>query len=207
MYSTTQYDHLVKLLVIGDSGVGKSCLLLRYSDDQFSGSYISTIGIDFKIKTALLMGRKVKLQIWDTAGQERFRNITSAYYRGSMGILLVYDVSDEKTFRNVSNWMRQIELKASPDVNITLVGNKCDVGDDERAVSFEQGQALAAESGQRVRFFETSARSNLNVTEAFEGLATDVILRLQSQDQAAIAGVPTLKLGKEEPKSKLADCC
>ncbi|CAM9738752.1 unnamed protein product, partial [Scytosiphon promiscuus] len=77
-------------------------------------------------------GKRAKLQIWDTAGQERFRNITSAYYRGSMGILLVYDVADLKSFRNVSNWMRQIELNASPDVNITLVGNKCDVGDDER---------------------------------------------------------------------------
>ncbi|CAM9730790.1 unnamed protein product [Ectocarpus sp. 6 AP-2014] len=206
MHSTAGYDHLVKLLIIGDSGVGKSCLLLRYSDDQFSGSYISTIGIDFKIKTVFLMGKKAKLQIWDTAGQERFRNITSAYYRGSMGIMLVYDVTDMKSFRNVGNWMRQIELNAAPDVNVTLVGNKSDVAEAERVVSFEQGQRLAAEHGDHVRFFETSARSNVNVTEAFEGLATDVITRLQTQDEASLAGVGPLKLGQEESTEK-SDCC
>ncbi|CAB1116781.1 unnamed protein product [Ectocarpus sp. CCAP 1310/34] len=206
MHSTTGYDHLVKLLIIGDSGVGKSCLLLRYSDDQFSGSYISTIGIDFKIKTVFLMGKKAKLQIWDTAGQERFRNITSAYYRGSMGIMLVYDVTDLKSFKNVGNWMRQIELNAAPDVNVTLVGNKSDVAEEERVVSLEQGQRLAAEHGDHVRFFETSARSNVNVTEAFEGLATDVITRLQAQDEASLARVAPLKLGQEEPTKK-SDCC
>ncbi|CAM9688331.1 unnamed protein product [Ectocarpus sp. 4 AP-2014] len=206
MHSTTGYDHLVKLLIIGDSGVGKSCLLLRYSDDQFSGSYISTIGIDFKIKTVFLMGKKAKLQIWDTAGQERFRNITSAYYRGSMGIMLVYDVTDVKSFKNVGNWMRQIELNAAPDVNVTLVGNKSDMAEEERMVSFEQGQRLAAEHGDHVRFFETSARSNVNVTEAFEGLATDVITRLQTQDEASLARVAPLKLGQEE-STKKSDCC
>ncbi|CAN0157529.1 unnamed protein product [Ectocarpus sp. 12 AP-2014] len=152
------------------------------------------------------MGKKAKLQIWDTAGQERFRNITSAYYRGSMGIMLVYDVTDVKSFKNVGNWMRQIELNAAPDVNVTLVGNKSDVAEEERVVSFEQGQRLAAEHGDHVRFFETSARSNVNVTEAFEGLATDVITRLQTQDEASLARVAPLKLGQEE-STKKSDCC
>jgi len=92
------YDYLIKLLMIGDSGVGKSCLLLRFSDDSFTTSFITTIGIDFKIKTVEIEGKRVKLQIWDTAGQERFRTITTAYYRGAMGILLVYDITDEQSF-------------------------------------------------------------------------------------------------------------
>ncbi|CAM0905613.1 unnamed protein product [Alopecurus aequalis] len=121
------YDHLIKLLLIGDSGVGKSCLLLRFSDDTFTTSFITTIGIDFKVRTVELDGRRVKLQIWDTAGQERFRTITTAYYRGAMGILLVYDVTDESSFNNIRNWIRNIEQHASDNVNKILVGNKVDM--------------------------------------------------------------------------------
>ena len=115
-----------------DVGVGKSCLLLRYSDDSFTSSFITTIGIDFKIKSILVDDSKVKLQIWDTAGQERFRTITTAYYRGAMGILLIYDVSDENSFVNVRNWMRQIDQNAAENVNRVLIGNKADV-DSENA--------------------------------------------------------------------------
>lgn len=114
------------------SGVGKSCLLLRYSDDSFTSSFITTIGIDFKIKSIAIGESKVKLQIWDTAGQERFRTITTAYYRGAMGILLVYDVSDESSFANVRNWMRQIEQNAAENVNRILIGNKADIDPSER---------------------------------------------------------------------------
>lgn len=118
------------------SGVGKSCLLLRYSDDSFTSSFITTIGIDFKIKSIAIDDAKVKLQIWDTAGQERFRTITTAYYRGAMGILLVYDVADENSFNNVRNWMRQIEQNAAENVNRVLIGNKCDVDDNDRVGVF-----------------------------------------------------------------------
>lgn len=114
------------------AGVGKSCLLLRYSDDSFTSSFITTIGIDFKIKSIMCGDSKVKLQIWDTAGQERFRTITTAYYRGAMGILLVYDVSDEQSFTNVRNWMRQIDQNAAENVTRILIGNKCDVDPSER---------------------------------------------------------------------------
>jgi Ras-related protein Rab-8A len=102
MSSNRNYDFLIKLLLIGDSGVGKSCCLLRFSEDSFTPSFITTIGIDFKIRTIELDGKRVKLQIWDTAGQERFRTITTAYYRGAMGILLVYDVTDERSFNSTS---------------------------------------------------------------------------------------------------------
>merc|ERR1719250_371004 len=117
------YDYLIKLLMIGDSGVGKSCILLRFSDDSFTQSFITTIGIDFKIKTIDLDGKRIKLQIWDTAGQERFRTITTAYYRGAMGILLVYDITDETSFMNINNWMKNIEQHASETVNKILIGN------------------------------------------------------------------------------------
>ena len=115
-------------------GVGKSCLLMRYSDDSFTSSFITTIGIDFKVKTITIDGKRVKLQIWDTAGQERFRTITTAYYRGAMGILLVYDVTDMHSFQNVRNWMRQIQQHASANVNKILIANKSDVAESERAV-------------------------------------------------------------------------
>ena len=123
--SNKPFDVLVKLLLIGDSGVGKSCLLLRYSDDKVTTSFITTIGIDFKIKTIDLDQKKVKMQIWDTAGQERFRTITAAYYRGAHGVLLVYDVTDATSFENVRNWMRNIEAHAREAATVGLNGNKC----------------------------------------------------------------------------------
>jgi Ras-related protein Rab-8A len=162
---------LIKLLLIGDSGVGKSCLLLRFSDDQFTQSFITTIGIDFKIKTIELDGKRIKLQIWDTAGQERFRTITTAYYRGAMGILLIYDVTDEKTYGNIRNWIRQIEQHAAPQVTKVLIGNKADMTQDKK-VEQSRGQALADE--YHIKFFEASAKTNLNVQEAFTSIAADI---------------------------------
>jgi Ras-related protein Rab-8A len=147
------YDYLIKLLLIGDSGVGKSCLLLRFSDGSFTTSFITTIGIDFKIRTIELDQKRIKLQIWDTAGQERFRTITTAYYRGAMGILLVYDVTDESSFNNIRNWIRNIEQHASDNVNKILIGNKADMDESKRAVPTAKGQALADEYG--IKFFET----------------------------------------------------
>jgi Ras-related protein Rab-8A len=169
------YDYLIKLLLIGDSGVGKSCLLLRFSDDSFTPSFITTIGIDFKIRTIELDGKRIKLQIWDTAGQERFRTITTAYYRGAMGILLVYDVTDERSFNNIRNWFSNIEQHASEGVNKILIGNKCDWV-EKKLIAKEQGQALADEFG--INFLETSAKANINVEEAFFTLARDIKKRL-----------------------------
>ncbi|KAJ2613119.1 GTP-binding protein [Coemansia sp. RSA 1365] len=171
----TSYDYLMKLLIIGDSGVGKSCLLLRFSDDQFTPSFITTIGIDFKIRTIELDGKRIKLQIWDTAGQERFRTITTAYYRGAMGILLVYDVTDERSFNNIENWYMNVEQHASEGVNKILIGNKCDV-DDRRVVTEDMGKALADKFN--IKFKETSAKANINVEQAFLELASDIKRRL-----------------------------
>ncbi|KAH9971236.1 rab-type small GTP-binding protein [Lactifluus volemus] len=185
------YDFLIKLLLIGDSGivnifrkcVGKSCLLLRFCDDAWTPSFITTIGIDFKIRTIELDGKRIKLQIWDTAGQERFRTITTAYYRGAMGILLVYDVTDDRSFNNIRTWHANIEQHASEGVNKILIGNKSD-WTDKRAVAEEQGRELAEELG--IKFIETSAKVNEGVEEAFFTLARDIKARLiDSQTDAA----------------------
>jgi len=170
-------------MMIGDQAVGKTALLVRYADESFSESVLPTIGIDFKIKSLEQNGKRIKLQIWDTAGQERFRTITQAYYRGAMGILLIFDVTNPKTLQNIRNWVRNIEGNAPQTVNKILVGNKSDMA-GERQVSTAQGEALAAEYG--MKYFETSARANTNVTEAFQTLATDVVERL-------------LKTGASEP--------
>ncbi|CAF2335311.1 unnamed protein product [Brassica napus] len=188
------YDYLIKLLLIGDSGVGKSCLLLRFSDGSFTTSFITTIGIDFKIRTIELDGKRIKLQIWDTAGQERFRTITTAYYRGAMGILLVYDVTDESSFNNIRNWIRNIEQHASDNVNKILVGNKADMDESKRAVPKAKGQALADEYG--IKFFETSAKTNLNVEEVFFSIAKDIKQRLTDTDSRAEPS--TIKIGQTD---------
>ncbi|KAK7800855.1 hypothetical protein U0070_011165 [Myodes glareolus] len=273
------YDHLFKLLLIGDSGVGKTCLIIRFAEDNFNSTYISTIGIDFKIRTVEIEGKRIKLQVWrshsevwpdsckevemlqvwrccrcidaagvetlqvwrhcrcidaagvevlqlwrrcrcgdaagvemlqetlqvyrrcsptpsvakaellgkdfpsrsfllpfhpvktsafrDTAGQERFKTITTAYYRGAMGIILVYDITDEKSFENIQNWMKSIKERL-------LLGNKCDM-EAKRKVQKEQADKLAREHG--IRFFETSAKSSMNVDEAFNSLAHDILLK------------------------------
>lgn len=167
--SLRAYDMIMKLLLVGDSGVGKSCLLLRFVEDKFNPSFITTIGIDFKIRTIESKGKRIKLQVWDTAGQERFRTITTAYYRGAMGIVLIYDVTDSRSFENVENWFQTVTQHANEDAQIFLVGNKCD-DEVNRQVSKEQGQELAAKLN--VPFLEASAKSNENVDSIFYELAS-----------------------------------
>lgn len=165
--SIKNYDSIMKILLVGDSGVGKSCLLVRFVEDRFNPSFITTIGIDFKIKTVDIDGRKVKLQLWDTAGQERFRTITTAYYRGAMGIIMVYDVTDERTYANIKQWYKTVTEHSNDDAQILLVGNKSDM--DNRVVTYEQGEELANELS--VPFIESSAKDATNVNDVFLTLA------------------------------------
>lgn len=166
-----EYDYLFKLLLIGDSGVGKSCLLLRFADDTYTESYISTIGVDFKIRTIDLDGKTIKLQIWDTAGQERFRTITSSYYRGAHGIIVVYDCTDHDSFENVKQWLEEIERYACDNVNKLLVGNKCDLQTKKR-VDTTTAMELANQLG--IPFLETSAKNATNVEQAFMTMAAEI---------------------------------
>jgi len=173
------YDLLFKLLLIGDSGVGKTCILFRFSDDAFNNTFISTIGIDFKIKTIELRGKKIKLQIWDTAGQERFHTITTSYYRGAMGIMLVYDITNAKSFDNIAKWLRNIQEHANEDVEKMILGNKCDA-EDKRVIGKERGETIARENG--VRFLETSAKTNVNIERAFMELSESILDKVSVLD-------------------------
>ncbi|KAJ3444905.1 rab gtpase [Anaeramoeba flamelloides] len=202
--SNQKYDYLVKLLLIGDSGVGKSSLLLRFVEDSFTPSFITTIGIDFKIKNVEMDGKKVKIQIWDTAGQERFRTITTAYYRGAHGIMLVYDVSNEKSFLNVRNWIKNIETNASENVCKMLIANKADLT-EEKVVETSRGEQLAAEYG--IPFFETSAKSNMNVNESFMQLTEMIKKQLfDSNENEERGNDEKIDLKKKKKKDK-SGCC
>lgn len=199
-----EYDYLFKLLLIGDSGVGKSCLLLRFADDAYTESYISTIGVDFKIRTIELDGKTIKLQIWDTAGQERFRTITSSYYRGAHGIIVVYDVTDTESFTNVKQWLGEIERYASEHVNRLLVGNKCDLT-DKKVVDFN----TAKEFSERLNipFLEASAKNATNVEQAFLTMAAEIKARIGSA--ASQSGVQqNVKITDTTPiKAGSGGCC
>ncbi|EMD34308.1 hypothetical protein CERSUDRAFT_117186 [Gelatoporia subvermispora B] len=165
------YDYLFKLLLIGDSGVGKSCLLLRFAEDAFTDSYLSTIGVDFKIRTIELEGKMVKLQIWDTAGQERFRTIAAAYYRGAHGIVVVYDVTDNDSFANVKGWLQEIDRYASEGVKKLLLGNKSDLV-ERKVVDYNTAKEFADEL--QIPFIETSAKNSTNVEEAFVTMSKQI---------------------------------
>ena len=203
--ASSDFDLLFKVLLIGDSGTGKSCLLIRFAEDIFSDNYISTIGVDFKIKTIEIEGKTVKMQVWDTAGQERFRTITASYYRGSNGVIIVYDVTDRESFDHVNFWMKEVDRLASPDVCRLLVGNKTDLT-DKRAVTTEEGQALATQYG--VAFLETSARDNQNVEQAFMKMAA-TMQKKQGQGTTA-GGGPTggaVPIGPARPVKRENGCC
>ena len=164
-------EHAYKILLLGDSSVGKTCFLKRYTDDTFQDAYLSTIGFDFKFKTVTLKsGKQVRVQLWDTAGQERFRTIAKSYYKGAHGIILMYDVTHQKSFDSMKKWLIQIKEEASSKVCIILVANK--IYSEERVISKEDGEALA--KGYNLNIFESSAKENINVSEAFQDVVEGV---------------------------------
>jgi small GTP-binding protein len=162
--SVSEYDYLFKLILIGDSGVGKSCLLNRFADDVYTDSYISTIGVDFKIRTVETDGKICKLQIWDTAGQERFRTITSSYYRGAHGILLVFDITNTESFTNIQTWFKEVNTYASETVNLILVGTKSDLY-DKRKILYSDAYEFAKQ--HNMEYIETSSKCSINIDEVF----------------------------------------
>ncbi|KAI3882288.1 hypothetical protein MKW92_019284 [Papaver armeniacum] len=205
---SNEYDYLFKLLLIGDSSVGKSCLLLRFSDDSFVESHISTIGVDFKISTLELEGKTVKLQIWDTAGQERFRTITSSYYRGAHGIIIVYDVTEKESFDNVKQWLSEIDRYANDTVCKLLVGNKCDLV-EEKVVETETAKAFAEKLG--ISFLETSAKDSINVEQIFLTMAAEIKKRIGNQQPTGPTStnkkVAKAVQMKGQPIQPRSNCC
>lgn len=172
MDTEEEYDYIFKILLLGNSDVGKSSLLLRYVDDIWTDAFVPTIGVDFKVKTLDIDDKKVKMQIWDTAGQERFRTVISSYFRGGHGILLLYDITEKESFKNLGNWLIEIEKNASPEILKILIGNKSDL-EEQRTVSKKEGEDFA--NSYALKFMETSAKNNTNVKEAFELLARELI--------------------------------
>ena len=173
MNSNEDSDIVFKILMLGDSEVGKSCFLMRYSDNVFVENYITTIGLDYKLKTIKLdSGKVIKVQLWDTAGQDKYRTIAKNYYKGSHGILLLYDITKISSFENIREWIQDIRQEVSPKSIIFLIGNKIDLT-DQRKISKEQGEELAEEF--KIPFFEASAKSGENVDEVFKALYEKII--------------------------------
>ena len=184
-------DCVYKVLLLGDSTVGKTCFLLRYCDKTFQEAHLSTIGLDYRLKTMTLKnGKNIKLQIWDTAGQDRFRAITKNYYKGANGIILIYDVTNVQSYENVKNWISQIRDEANPNVVIYLAGNKVDVSEQDKLVKTEDGQKIADEF--KLPFYETSAKNGVNINKIFEDLV-EVIDEIYSK----------LEVPKTDQKNKL----
>ena len=165
-------DCVYKILLLGDTSVGKTCFLLKYTDNKFQIKHMSTIGLDYRVKSITLKsGKPVKLQLWDTAGQDRFRAITKSYYKSANGVILIYDITSIQTFDNVKPWISQIKEQSSQDIVIYIVGNKTDM-EEERKIKTEEGKKLADEYG--FPFIETSAKSGLNINETFEDIVEKI---------------------------------
>ena len=182
-----KYQHLMKIILVGDSGTGKSCLLHRFVEDSFSDEQTQTIGVEFGAKSVQVMGHWVKLQIWDTAGQERYRSVTRSYYRGAVGCLLVYDTTCRASFEHISEWLADVRQLAGKDVVVMLVGNKADLATgDRRAVTTNEAAALAQQRG--ILHYETSAASGELVNDAFMKVVKDAFSLMcppSAQDDAS----------------------
>mmetsp|Transcript_11600 Transcript_11600/g.11622 ORF Transcript_11600/g.11622 Transcript_11600/m.11622 type:complete len:215 (-) Transcript_11600:161-805(-) len=165
------YAYLFKFIIIGDTGVGKSCLLLQFTDKRFQPVHDLTIGVEFGARMIMLDNKSIKLQIWDTAGQESFRSITRSYYRGAAGALLVYDITRRETFNHLTRWLEEAKQNSTSSMIFMLVGNKCDQ-ESRRVVSYKEGEAFAKAHG--MLFMETSAKACINVDESFLGTAQGV---------------------------------
>lgn len=198
-----EFDHLYKTVIIGNSGVGKSAILVRFVENQFSEHYLATIGVDFRFKTIQVDGKNVKFQIWDTAGQERFRTITSAYYRGSQGILLVFDLTDLLSFENICKfWMNEVETYAEKDAIFFLIGNKSDIS-DQRQVPQDKINQFCSE--KKLTYMECSAKEGENIKEIFLQLARKLEekLNLKNVKVTEKRGANLTQPAKEEKKK----CC
>ena len=192
------YDCLFKILLIGDSGVGKSSILMRYTDDEYKHEYISTIGVDFKIKTITNCDKIIKLQLWDTAGQERFQTITSSYYRGAQGIIIVYDITCKDSFENVKKWLKQIDNYTNGEVFKILVGNKVDL-ENKRQVDKIRVHQFCQENN--IYHIETSAKDSNNIKEMFLYLSENLMENTIHSEKK------TIKINKGNKISSSQDKC
>ena len=191
--------HTFKILTIGETGVGKTCILRRFVENKFLKSHLATIGIDFRTKVVHVYDQDIKLKIWDTAGQERYRNITNQIFKGSDGIFLVYDVNEEESFVKIREWIEQIKSNTSEEeISLVLLGNKCDI--IERAISKEKGQEMA--DSLKISYFETSALNGTGINEAFEGLTKEIMKKKKFVNSGR-----TISLDSSKRKNDKKGCC
>lgn len=202
MMTQNEYDYMFKILLIGNSAVGKSSLLMRFADDIFTDNFLPTIGVDFKIRTIETAGSIVKLQMWDTAGQEKFKTITSAYYKGAHGVIMVYDITDRKSFTDLQNWLSEVDKYSREDVVKILVGNKKDL-ESNREVSIEEANRFAESLG--MKYLETSAKDGINIEETFTNL---VVKMKQSMPKAKPVVRPCVPIRPlDNNGGKKSTCC
>ena len=195
----------IKIMLLGESQIGKTSLIQRYVKNNFNLSYITTVGIDFQLKQIKMNNKSIKLQIWDTAGQERFKNITKSYFHSSDGFIVGYDITSRLSFTNVSTWLKEINENAPEEIHKILIGNKCDL--NEREVTTEEGQKLAEENG--MKFFETSAKNDINVKETFEAITKDILdvqYKVEGDGNRNSLVIDT-KTEKKKDEEKKKGCC
>lgn len=211
--SEDDYDYLFKVVLIGDSGVGKSNLLSRFTRNEFSLESKSTIGVEFATRSTVVDGKTIKAQIWDTAGQERYRAITSAYYRGAVGALLVYDITKQVTFDNITRWLGELREHADSKIVIMLVGNKADLK-HLRAVQTDTAKELSNE--EELSFIETSALEAHNVEAAFNNVLKEIFENVRKRKMAEAEAAPeqnvkagtTIEVKADTPAAKKkSGCC
>ncbi|KAJ3436245.1 ras-related protein raba1f-like [Anaeramoeba flamelloides] len=214
MSTSSEYDYLIKIVLIGDSGVGKTNLLTRFTRNEFNIESKSTIGVEFATKSMKMKDKHLKIQIWDTAGQERYRAITSAYYRGATGALLVYDITKYDTFKNLEAWFSELQENTEDDPLIMLVGNKFDL-QNKRTVEIDEGKTFSKENN--LLFIETSALDSTNVEMAFHNVIEKIFNKMNSkktmqnttQEQIVKNGMSgqVILVEPEEIEKKSKGCC
>jgi len=173
-----QFDYTFKIVMIGDSGVGKSCILLRFADDKFNENFYATIGVDFRFKNVMIDDKSVKLQIWDTAGQERFKTITSAYYRGADGIIIVYDITDRNSFAHIKDWLDDVNKYTDDNPLKIIVGNKIDLIKDKQ-ISNNDMKTMTAQTG--IEIIECSAKDSIKINDLMEIMTKKLIEKRKNE--------------------------
>ena len=200
--SNHPYDQKIKIMVIGESLVGKTALITKYTKNTFGGAYLTTVGIDFQDKFLNINGKEIKIELWDTAGQERFRNIAKNYFQSSDGFLLVYDLTKKSSFEKLDFWNEQINLNAPKETKYILVGNKKDL-ENQREVQIEEGEDFAKKNN--IKFFETSAKDGTNVINVFETLAKEIVNDVEQINTRSKRSSQVLK--KKNATEEKKSCC
>lgn len=186
-------EYVFKIIIVGESGVGKSCLLRRYADQTFTDNYINTIGVDFKVRTIESHGRLVKLNIWDSAGQERFRTIVNTYYRGAHGVCVVYDITSEESFEKLDHWLKDVCELAEPDARKLIIGTKLDLS-HKREVDKETVEMYSQSLG--IPFIEASAKTGEFVDEAFQFMTNMLVKDVMGDGDLRPSTADIIKLGE-----------